>query len=312
MNKRMRHLLSLFELDAAKIQQIFESSRELKTQWRQGERKPLLARRVAALLFSKPSLRTRVSFEAGMAHLGGQSLYLGQDVGWQSREAAGDFGRVLSQYVDVIVCRTHEHALVEELASVAECPVINGLTSQYHPCQALADLFTLWELRGELKGAKLVFVGDGNNVARSLAIGCTKLGLQFTLASPPQYTFRPEFLEQLRGNAPQAQVEQVSDPRAAVEGAAAIYTDVWCSMGHEKEEKHRRQAFAPFQVNERLLGSAPDDAVFLHCLPARRGEEVTDGVIDGPQSRVILQAANRMHVQKGVLVDLLGEAKMAT
>jgi ornithine carbamoyltransferase len=301
----MQHLLSLFELPTDDIWRVFERSRELKSQWKSGHRRPLLERRVLGLLFSKPSLRTRVSFEAAMAHLGGQTLYLGQDVGWQSRESAYDFGRVLTQYLDVIVCRTHDHSTLEQLAAVSACPVINGLTEHFHPCQALADLFTLWELRGGFQGAHVVFVGDGNNVARSLAVGCGKLGIRFTLACPADYCFPQNFMDRLHRELPNWQPSVVDNPHKAVADATAIYTDVWCSMGQEAEADQRRKVFAGYQVNDALIKRAPKDVVFLHCLPARRGEEVTDAVMDGPHSQVVAQAANRMHVQKGILVHLL-------
>lgn len=304
----MRHLLSLFDLKREEIEELFRLSTQLKDQCQRGIRRPLLAGRVMGLLFSKPSLRTRVSFEAGMAHLGGQSLYLGQDVGWRSRESTADFARVLSQFTDVIVCRTHRHEEVEELAHFSSCPVINGLTNRSHPCQALADVLTLQELRGNLDGAKMVFVGDGNNVSRSLAICCARLRMPFVLACPPGYELDRPFVERLRAEVPQVDFQMTHDPFEAVKGAAAVYTDVWSSMGQEDESEQRRQDFANYQVNAALMRAAPRDAIFLHCLPAKRGEEVTDEVLDGPQSQVVAQAANRMHIQKGILVWLLGVA----
>ena len=300
----MRNLLTLFDLTSSEVREIIDLAIELKQKWRNGVRPPLLERRVLALLFSKPSLRTRVSFEAAMTHLGGSSLYLGQDVGWQQRESAADFGRVLSQYSDAIVCRTHEHQIIDELASHADCPVINGLTDYAHPCQALADVLTLHELRGSLSGAKFVFVGDGNNVARSLAVVGAHLGMQFVLAAPADYLFDDEFVDRLHQALPKAQLEMSCDPHEAVRQADAVYTDVWSSMGQEHEAEKRRVDFAGFQVNEKLMMQAPQ-AVFLHCLPAHRGEEVTAEVIDGPQSAIVAQAANRMHVQKAILAWLL-------
>ncbi len=300
----MRHLLTLLDVSRNEIEDIFSWAANLKDQWREGQRQMLLPGRVLGLLFSKPSLRTRVSFEAAMAHLGGMALYLGGDVGWGSRESPADFGRVLSQYTDAIVCRTHEHRVIEELAQYCACPVINGLTSKGHPCQALADLFTLQELKGSLAGRKLVFVGDGNNVARSLAIGCAKLGVHFTLASPAKYAFEQDFLTSIQNQAGAARISTLSDPVAAVQDADVVYTDVWSSMGQEAERQQRLSDFAAYRVDEQLMRHAPD-AHFLHCLPARRGEEVTDTVIDGPQSAIVHQAANRMHVQKGILAWLL-------
>lgn len=304
----MRNLLTLLELTTSDIERIFEVSARLRGQFEQGQRPPLLAGRVIALLFEKPSLRTRVSFEAGMAQLGGHSLFLGQDVGWRSRESVTDFAGVLSSYVDAIVCRAKSHDSVEELARHSSCPVINGLTDRWHPCQALADLFTLRDVHGTLSGRKLAFVGDSNNVARSLAVACGKLGVRFAIASPPQYTFDAEFVERLRRDVPGVDLLMTDDPREAVEGADGVYTDVWASMGQENEQAKRRRALARYRVDSQLLSHAPQSACFLHCLPARRGEEVTDEVIDGPQSAVLRQAANRMHVQKGLLALLLGAA----
>jgi ornithine carbamoyltransferase len=262
--------------------------------------------RVIALLFEKPSLRTRVSFEAGICHLGGSSLFLGKEVGWGSRESIADFARVLSTYVDAIVVRAQSHQKLIELAEHSTCTVINGLTDYLHPCQALADLFTLRELLGPLKGQSLVYVGDGNNVARSLAMGCGRLGMRFTLAAPKEYQFDADFTALLKKVVPQLKMTVTTDPHKAVRDAAAIYTDVWTSMGQEEESEVRRQALADYQVNEGLLSHAPEGALFMHCLPARRGEEVTDGVMDGPSSVVVQQAANRLHVQKGILAWLLG------
>lgn len=304
----MRHLLTLLDLTRDDVETIFDLSSRLKGLWERGERPALLPGRVLALLFSKPSLRTRVSFEAGMAHLGGQTLYLGQDVGFGSREPLPDFARVLSQFADVVVCRTFHHHEVEQLAHYATCPVINGLTDRYHPCQALADVFTLQELRGSLKNAKVVFVGDGNNVSRSLAVCCAHFGMPFALACPAGYEFDAPFLKRLEEKFPKVKLEVVRDPQAAVRNAAVVYTDVWSSMGQEAETELRRQAFADYQVNAQLMQQAPSDAIFMHCLPAKRGEEVTSEVLDGPQSQVVPQAGNRMHVQKGVLAWLLDVA----
>jgi ornithine carbamoyltransferase len=302
----MRHVLTLFELSPAEIDRIFIIAEDLKTKFGQGLREPILPGRVMALLFEKPSLRTRVSFEACMTHLGGATQFLGADVGWGRRESIADFAGVLGEYVDVIVCRANGHRRVEELAEHAKCPVINGLTDEAHPCQALADLFTLREVCGALAGRKLAYIGDANNVARSLAVACAKLGVRLAVASPEGYTLAESFLAELRRDSPQAEIELTSDPAEAVQSADAVYTDVWTSMGQEAEEEERRRVFAPYQVNAELMARAPRQAIFLHCLPARRGEEVTDDVIDGPQSRVLQQAANRLHAQKGLLAWLLG------
>ena len=303
-----RNLITLFDLTTDEINRILTISQELKEQLQAGDRPPVLQGRGIALLFEKPSLRTRVSFEMAIGHLGGSSLFLGDDTGWGSRESIKDFSRVLSQYMDVIVSRSTGHEKVVELAEHSSCSVINGLTDYCHPCQALADILTLQERDGSLAGQKLAYVGDANNVARSLAIICGKLGVEFALAAPDNYQFDEDFLTQLNDNVPGFEILQTTDPRAAVENANAVYTDVWASMGQESEAADRERAFESFQVNADLMAVAPADACFLHCLPARRGQEVTDEVLDGPQSQVIEQAANRMHAQKGLLVWLLNEA----
>ena len=303
----MRHLITLFDVTASEIERIFSIADDLKTKYEKGLREPLLPGRVMALLFEKPSLRTRVSFEAAMTHLGGTGLFLGKDVGWGERESVEDFGRVLSQYVDVIVCRANSHGKVAQLAEhCSACSLINGLTDQAHPCQALADLYTLREVHGSLAGRRLAFLGDANNVARSLAVACGKLGMQLAIASPPGYQFDDEFLGRLREDAPDSEPIVTNDPAEAVRDAIGVYTDVWASMGQESQSKQRQRHFAPYQVNGALMAQATKDACFLHCLPAHRGHEVTDEVIDGPRSVVVQQAANRMHVQKGILAWLLG------
>lgn len=304
----MRHLVTLDDITTAELETIFALTSDLKSKFTQGIREPLLPGRVLALLFEKQSLRTRVSFEAGMTHLGGGSLMLGQDTGFGStRESMPDFSRVLSQMVDVVVIRSKSHATVTAFAEHATCSVINGLTDLAHPCQAIADLYTLKEhFGGELAGRKLAWVGDGNNVAVSLARGCAKLGVEFAMATPAGYEMDAAVLGQLKATSPEAKISITADPREAVDGASAIYTDVWASMGQEAEEAQRRKDFAPYQVNESLLDAAPGDAVFMHCLPAKRGEEVTDGVMDHQRSVIVAQAGNRMHAQKGVLVWLLG------
>jgi ornithine carbamoyltransferase len=297
----MRHLIVPEDLTAAEIDAVFAVSRDLQEKFAAGRRDALLPGRVLALVFEKPSLRTRVSFQAAMTHLGGASLFLGEDSGFaSSRESIADFGRV-------IVCRSKSHETIVQLAAVAGVPVINGLSDQAHPCQALADIYTLRQEVGRVKGLSLAFVGDGNNVARSLAVVCGLLGMRFVLAAPEGYQFDEAFRRHVAAMLPDAEIEETTDPIAAVTGAAAVYTDVWASMGQERERATRQQAFAAYQVNEALMAHCPD-AVFMHCLPARRGEEVTDGVIDGPKSIVLTQATNRMHLQKGLLAWLLGHA----
>ncbi|HEX3871450.1 MAG TPA: ornithine carbamoyltransferase [Pirellulales bacterium] len=302
----MRHLITLADLKSAEVERIFAITEDLKSKFEQGVREPLLPGRVMALLFEKPSLRTRVSFEAGIAHLGGNSLFLGEDVGWGSRETIEDFARVLSEYVDVIVVRTRAHQKAVDLARFSTCSVINGLTDYVHPCQALADLYTLRELIGPLEGQTLAYIGDGNNVARSLARGCGKVGMHFAFAGPEGYQFDNEFLASLKDDVPNLKMTVVADPRQAVKKAVAVYTDVWTSMGQEAETEARRKVFADYQVDAKLMAAAPKGALFLHCLPAHRGEEVSDEVIDGPNSVIVRQASNRLHVQKGILAWLMG------
>jgi ornithine carbamoyltransferase len=302
----MRHVLTLFDLTVDDIQAIFATATTLKKALAKGIREPRFAGHVQALLFEKPSLRTRVSFETAFAQLGGTTLYLGADVGWGHRESPADFSRVLSQYVDVIVCRAKEHARVETLAAHSTCPVINGLTDLYHPCQALADLYTVAEVCGGLQGLKLAFIGDANNVARSLAVACARLGVKFAIAAPAGYQFDTAFLKRLEEQQPNLYVKVTTDPLEAVRDADIVYTDVWVSMGQEGERAQRLGALAKYQVNGELLAHAPSRVRFMHCLPARRGEEVTDEVMDGSHSVVVQQAANRMHLQKGLLAWLLG------
>jgi len=305
----MRHLIVPEDLSAHEIEAVFAVARDLEEKYDAGRRDALLPGRVLALVFEKPSLRTRVSFEAAMVHLGGSSLFLGDDAGFSSsRESIADFGRVLSEYVDVIVCRSKAHATIEQLAAAASVPVINGLSDYCHPCQALADVYTLRQHVGRVAGLTLAFVGDGNNMARSLAVLCGLLGMRFVLAAPSAYQFDESFRGHLRKVVPQAEIEETTDAVAAVKGAAVVYTDVWASMGQEGERARRLADLRPYQVNEALMRHCPD-ALFMHCLPARRGEEVTDAVIDGPQSVVVEEAANRMHVQKGLLAWLLGPQK---
>ncbi len=302
----MRHVLNLFDLTADEINTLLEEAARLKAGLRRGERPQLLAGRVLGLIFEKPSLRTRVSFETAMAHLGGSSLFLnGADAGIGSRESLPDVARTMSQYVDALVLRTYRHATIETVAAYATCPVINGLSDCYHPCQALGDMLTVREVFGGLSGRTLAFVGDGNNVARSLAVACGKLGVRFVLAAPPGYGFDAPFLQAYRQQVPQGELELNGEPGHAVEKADVVYTDVWASMGQEAEQEQRKKSFASYQVNDALLAQAPAHARVMHCLPARRGEEVTDAVLDGDRSVVFQQAGNRMHAQKALIKWLL-------
>lgn len=300
----IRHLPSLFELTNDEVRNILDLSLRIKREANSGKREPILAGRVIALLFEKPSLRTRVSFEAGMIQMGGGSLFLGQDVGWGSRESIADFAKVLSSLVDAIVCRAKSHDVVLQLIKYSSCPVINGLTDLFHPCQALADMLTIQE---QGQQGKVAYIGDANNVAKSLVIICAKLNVPMAIASPAGYQFDKHFISQLTQHAPGYKLEQTTDPVKAVTGAVAVYTDVWASMGQESEQEIRAKAFADYQVNSALMSHASPEACFLHCLPARRGEEVTDEVMDAAYSRVIAQAENRMHAQKGLLAWLLAK-----
>ena len=304
----IRHLIVPEDLTAAEIEAVFAISRDLQEKFEAGRRDALLPGRVLALVFEKQSLRTRVSFQAAMTHLGGSSLFLGADTGFaSSRESIADFGRVLSEYVDAIVCRSKAHETIVRLAEVSSVPVINGLSDEAHPCQALADVYTLRQEVGRVQGLTMAFIGDGNNVARSLAVVCGLLGMRFVLAAPEKYQFDASFRRHLQAILPEADISETTDPVAAVRGAAVVYTDVWTSMGQEAERQERLKAFAPYQVNAALMAHCPS-GLFMHCLPARRGEEVTDEVIDGERSVVVTQAANRMHVQKGLIAWLLGHA----
>jgi ornithine carbamoyltransferase len=301
----MRHLLALADLTTAEIERIFSITEDLKNKYDNGLREPLLPGRVMALLFEKPSLRTRVSFEAGMAHLGGTSIFLGGEAGFGRRESIADFAHMLGEYADVVVVRANRHQTITDIARDCTCSVINGLTDFDHPCQALADLYTIRELVGKLSGHTLSWIGDANNVARGLAVGCGRLGMRMVMATPKKYQFDETSLAWIRQQAPNLELTVTADPAEAVRDAVAVYTDVWVSMGQESEKETRRQEFAAYQVNAALMKRAPKGAFFLHCLPAHRGEEVTDDVIDSPQSVVVQQAANRMHVQKGILAWLL-------
>ena len=300
----MRHFRSLFDINEDEFRNILDLSHQLKRDWKIGIRPPLLAQRSVALLFEKPSLRTRLSFEAGMTQLGGSTIYLSEDVGWQTRESTADFVRVLAEYCDIIVCRTFSHATVEELAGFNALPVINGLTDLSHPCQAMADVMTMEEIAGNLRGKQVTFVGDANNVCRSLAAASLMAGMRFRLLGAEPYYFEPAWLQKVKARIPTADIEQSADPDEALREADFVYTDVWTSMGQEAESEMRRKVFAPLQVSTSLMKKAPPHCRVLHCLPARRGEEITDEVIDSANSSVIQQAGNRMHLQKGLLVWL--------
>ncbi|MBH0230395.1 ornithine carbamoyltransferase [Halobacillus yeomjeoni] len=299
-----RHLLSWTDFSQSDVSKLLSMTQYLK----ENPYSKALSGKVLALLFEKSSTRTRVSFEVGMTQMGGHALYLNSnDIQLGRGESIHDTAKVLSGYVDGIMYRTTSHEKLKELSEHATVPVINGLCDLYHPCQALADLFTIVELKGSLKGMNAAFIGDGNNVAHSFMILASMMGVNVKVATPKGYEPDPALVEksmQLSKDAEGA-FQLTHDPEEAVQNADIIYTDVWTSMGQEEETEKRLQAFEGFQVNERLMSKAEPDAHFLHCLPAHREEEVTTGVIDGPQSAVFQQAENRLHAQKAILQALL-------
>ena len=306
----MRHLLSWADYSVEEIRRILEIAIDLKKLSREGNRPPVLDRQVIGLLFEKPSLRTRVSFECLASQTGGSSLFLGDDVGWGKREPIQDFIPILTSYIDCLVIRAKSHDDVIEAAKYSSCPVVNGLTDRTHPCQALADVMTIEELFEPNEGNKIAFVGDANNVAFSLALLACKLGIQFSIAAPEDYQFSQEDQLQIVSQAADKNLfHQTTDPTMAVKNANIVYTDVWTSMGQESESKKRLNDFADFQVNDTLFEHASANAKFLHCLPARRGEEVTSSIIDSKKSATIQQAENRLHAQKGLVVWLLTESE---
>lgn len=304
----MKHFISISDCTAEELRRVLNVAGELKRQYLSARRnEPLLAGRTLAMIFEKPSLRTRVSFAVAMNHLGGSAMMLRQEeVGLGSREPVKDVARVLSGMCDAIMARTFEHSKVSELARWSSVPVINGLTDHSHPCQAMADVMTVEEHFGSLAGRTVAFIGDGNNVARSLATACGKFGMRFILACPKAYALAEEDADRIMGQVPSLEFISTDDPVEAVREADVIYTDTWVSMGQEAEKEKRLRDFEGYQVSEQLLSRAPRHAIVLHCLPAYRGLEVTDAVIEGPQSKVFQQAENRLHFQKGLLAVLLG------
>jgi len=307
----MEHFLCLADLSSDQVWHLLNLARELKEEWQEGGNRPLLQGKTLGMIFQKPSLRTRVSFDMAMIHLGGQALYLSpNEIKLGVRESVADVARVLSRYVDVIMARVFAHHDIEELARYSRVPVINGLSDYNHPCQALADLFTIYEKRSELQGLKLAYVGDGsNNVATSLLFAASKVGMHMSVGAPVGYQPHPAVLRLAQEEAARqgSTITVTPDPVEAVRGADVIYTDVWTSMGQEEEAEIRRRIFPPYQVNSALLAQASPDVIVMHCLPAHRGEEITDEVMDGPHSVVFDQAENRLHAQKAVLVALLGK-----
>lgn len=303
-----RDLLSIKDLTAAELTALLDLAADLKARQRAGQPHPLCAGKTLAMVFQKSSTRTRVSFEVGMYQLGGHALYLNaQDMQLGRGETVADTARVLSRFVDAIMIRTFAQAEVEELARYADVPVINGLTDWEHPCQILADLLTIREHKGTLQGLKLAWVGDGNNVCHSMLLGGAMTGMRVAVATPPGYAPAEAVVAAARELAAQngGGVELTTDPAEAVREADVVVTDTWASMGQEAEHQERVKVFTPYQVNESLVSLARPDFIFLHCLPAHRGEEVTGAVIDGPHSVVWDEAENRLHVQKALLASLL-------
>jgi len=297
--------LSLYDFDPEELEGLLQRAKELKGKQRRGEVWRPLEGKTLAMIFEKPSTRTRVSFEVGMYQLGGHALYLGRGETQLGRgETIADTARVLSRYVDGIMIRTFSHRNVEELAANASVPVINGLSDLLHPCQILSDVFTIWEKLGRFEGVRVAYIGDGNNVANSWINGALRLGVQLRIACPQGYEPDQQILE--RALREGARVFLTHDPREAAEGAEVLYTDVWASMGQEAEREERLEVFRPYQLNRSLLELASPGALVMHCLPAHRGEEITDEVMDGPQSVVFDQAENRLHVQKAILEWLMG------
>jgi ornithine carbamoyltransferase len=307
----MNHFLDLSDLTPEQFRDLLKLAVDLKEAWKEGGNPPLLGGKTLGMIFQKPSLRTRASFEMGMIHLGGQALYFSPfEVQLGERESVADVSRVFSRYVDGIMARVFGHKDILELAEYSRVPVINGLSDYNHPCQALSDFLTIVERKGwDLNGRKLTFLGDGNNVSTSLLFAAGLMGMDFAIAGPPGYELEDEVWEEGQRIAAVTGSELLAthDPEEAVRGADAVYTDVWASMGEEDEAAERASIFEPYQVNQALLEHAAADVIAMHCLPAHRGQEITDAVCDGPHSVLWDEAENRMHAQKAILVTLMGE-----
>jgi ornithine carbamoyltransferase len=307
----MEHFLSLADLTPGELRGLLELAVELKEQWKSGGNGPVLKGKTLGMIFQKPSLRTRASFEMGMIHLGGHALYFSPfEIRLGERESVPDVSRVFSRYVDGIMARVFAHDDILTLAEHSRVPVINGLSDYNHPCQALSDFLTIVENKGwKLNGRRLAFLGDGNNVSTSLLFGATLMGMDFAIAGPPGYELSHDVWEQGQrfAAASGSRLTATHDPHEAAAEADVVYTDVWASMGEEEEAEARARIFEPYQVNEKLLGEAKSDAIVMHCLPAHRGQEITDAVCDGPHSVLWDQAENRMHAQKAVLVRLMSD-----
>jgi len=302
----MKDFLSIKDCSTEQLKELLSESSELKKLYKSGARDLCLSGKSLAMLFEKPSLRTRMSFQVAMTDLGGSAIYVKpEDIGGiGKREPIKDIARVLSRYVNGIMARTFEHKTVTELAAFATVPVMNALTDWSHPCQAMADMLTITEHCGRLEGVKIAFVGDGNNVARSLAFACAKLGMKIVVATPPDYQLDGESLATANKISPDS-VVQINDPKKAVVDTDVIYTDTWTSMGQEAQKQKRLKDFAGFQINTELLKSAPADAKIMHCLPAYRGLEITDEVAESANSIMFDQAENRLHFQRALLKKLM-------
>lgn len=306
----MDHLISIADLSYEEIEDIFKLSEKLKRQTKEGVFHHILKGKTLGMIFSKSSTRTRVSFEVGMYQLGGHPLFLSSnDIQLGRGESIEDTAQVLSRFVDGIMIRTFDHQDVIDLAKYGTIPVINGLTDLMHPCQILADLFTVYEHKETLKGLKLAYIGDGNNVANSLLHGCSKVGMNIAVASPKGYQCDETIINESKEFAKESGSEIVltEDPVEAIKDADVVYSDTWISMGQEAEKEQRIKTFMPYQVNTELFSKAKEDAIFLHCLPAYRGYEVTEDIIDGPQSVIFDEAENRLHVQKAIMALLMGK-----
>jgi ornithine carbamoyltransferase len=306
----MKHFTSLAACTPAELRHVLDVAQQLKHQLKlTGKNDPLLAGQTLAMIFEKPSLRTRVSFAVAMTHLGGNGLLLrDEEVGLGKREPVQDVARVLSGMCDGIMARTFSHQAVLDLARYASVPVINGLTDYSHPCQAMADLMTLEEHFGQLAGLTMAFVGDGNNVARSLSVACGKFGMKFILSAPGGYELPKDDIDRIMSQVPAMDFITITDPKEAVRQADVIVTDTWVSMGQEDDKARRMKDFEGYRVDADLLAAAPKQAVVLHCLPAYRGLEISEEVFEGPRSLVFKEAENRLHFQKGLLAVLMGAA----
>ncbi len=303
-----KNFVSIHDYSVEDVQRIFDLTKMLKLEEQTNQRKPVLENKNLGMIFEKSSTRTRVSFEIGMNQMGGKAIFLSsKDIQLGRGETIPDTARVLSRYLDGIMARVFSHDTILQLAEYSTCPVINGLSDFLHPCQAVADFFTMYEKRGFLKGLHLTYIGDSNNVSNSLMMAAAKTGVDITICSPQNFTPSKQIMEWWEEDSPLtgASLEIISDPVQAVAKADFIYTDVWASMGQEQEAEERKRIFTPYQVNDELLSKAPKEALVLHCLPAHRGDEITDSVMDGPKAAVFDEAENRLHAQKAIMALLM-------